>query len=99
MAHPIEAATNLFGSFVSFLAITQKTIWPGFKRGRPFSFGIFLHPGGTMLETPTKLNLAMPASRKASSKEVSRSFAIPTPLVKRSEEHTSELQSQSNLVC
>src|SRR5580765_1124342 len=40
------------------------------------------HPGGKMLETRTRLQAAIPADRSASSKDVSFSRCLPTPLVK-----------------
>src|SRR5208282_5556100 len=46
--------------------------------------GIILHCGGKMEETRTRFCDAMPASRRASSKEVNRSLCLPTPLVKKS---------------
>src|ERR1035441_8837511 len=43
-----------------------------------------LHCGGKIEETRTKFCEAIPASRRASSKEVKRSLCLPTPLVKNS---------------
>ena len=45
-------------------------------------FQKFLQLGGKIEETRTRFCAAMPASRKASSKEVRRSRCFPTPLVK-----------------
>src|ERR1022692_4418640 len=43
-----------------------------------------LHCGGKIEETPTKFCEAIPASRRASSKEVKRSLCLPRPLLKNS---------------
>src|ERR1700734_2344267 len=42
-----------------------------------------LQRGGKMEDTRTRFCEAMPASRRASSNEVSRSLCLPTPLVKK----------------
>jgi hypothetical protein len=45
---------------------------------------IILQRGGKMELTRTRFWEAIPASRRASSKEVKRSLCLPTPLVKKS---------------
>ena len=57
-------------SFVEFLAITVKVICPGFNSFNPSSLLIRLQPGGNMLLTVTRLQISMPAFRKAASKEL-----------------------------
>ncbi len=49
----------------------------------PCERGISLHCGGKIDETRTKFCAAIPASRSASSNDVSRSLCFPTPLVKK----------------
>ena len=56
----MAAEMSRFGSFVSLLAITTKTICPGWRIFRPSSAGTCLHPGGRMLETWTRLNFSIP---------------------------------------
>ena len=70
IAPPIDAAIKRFGSFVEFLAITVKVICPGFNSFNPSSLLIRLQPGGNMLLTVTRLQISMPAFRKAASKEL-----------------------------
>ena len=55
MATPIDEARSLCGSLVEFFAKTTKVISPGLSLCKPFSREISLQPGGTMLETVTKL--------------------------------------------
>src|SRR5579883_3571726 len=71
------------GSWVEFSATTAKTTSPGERYFNPWERASSLHWGGKMDETRTKFCAAMPASRNASSKEVSRSRCLPTPLVKK----------------
>src|ERR1035437_4520283 len=71
-------------SRVEFSAITAKTTSPGLRYLRPSLRGISLQLGGKMEETRTILCEAIPASRRASSKELKRSLCLPTPLVKNS---------------
>src|SRR3954452_183444 len=70
------------GSRVEVSAITEKTTSPWLRYLRPSSRGTTLQRGGKMELTRTRFWLAMPASRRASSKEVRRSLCLPTPLVK-----------------
>src|SRR5580704_13246058 len=83
MATPIDEASKRCGSCVEFSATTANTTSPGDKYLRPCERGTSLQLGGKMDETRTRFCAAMPASRKASSKEVSRSLCFPTPLVKK----------------
>ena len=69
VATPIEEAIKRFGSFVEFLAITQKVIRPGCNDFIPSSVDILLHPGGKMLDTVTRLHISIFASRNASSND------------------------------
>src|ERR1039458_1054896 len=64
--------------------MTAKTTSPSSRYLRPSLRGIILHCGGKIEETRTRFCDAMPASRRASSKDVSRSLCLPTPLVKKS---------------
>src|ERR1700678_1737857 len=82
MATPIDDASKRCGSCVEFSATTEKTTSPGDRCVSPCDRGISLQLGGKMEETRTRFCAAMPASRKASSKEVRRSRCFPTPLVK-----------------
>src|ERR1700761_3129450 len=89
------------GSRVEFSATTAKTTSPGDKNFKPSLRVISLHCGGKMEETRTRFWAAMPASRRASSKDVNRSLCFPTPLVKKRRFGTMLLpngvSSQSNL--
>ena len=78
----MAAEIKRFGSFVSFLAMTQWVMLPGSSRFIPSSTERVRHLGGKMLETYTKLYFSMLAFRKASSNDASRSRWTPTPLVK-----------------
>lgn len=49
-----------------------------------------------MLDTVTRLNFAIPASRRASSNEVSLSLWVPTPLVKKTFLGTRLVNSMQN---
>src|SRR4030067_3517041 len=62
--------------------MTTKTISPGVRDFRPPSLLMILHLGGKMLDTWTRLYFSIPASRRASSNDVSCSLCRPTPLVK-----------------
>jgi hypothetical protein len=53
--------------------MTQKVIWPGERSFKPSSRSTSSQCGGTMEETFTRFMGDMRASRKASSKELSRS--------------------------
>src|SRR3989304_1118721 len=83
MAQPTEAARSLLGSLLVSLLMTQNTIWPGESFLSPTVLGTIFAAGGNMLETCTRLNFSMPASRRASSNEVSSSLWMPTPFVKK----------------
>src|ERR1035437_3334876 len=83
MATPIEEASRRGGSWVEFSATTANTTSPGDRYVSPCARGTSLQLGGKMEETRTRFCAAMPASRKASSKEVRRSRLFPTPLVKK----------------
>src|ERR1039458_503473 len=82
MATPIEEASNRCGSLVEFSATTANTTSPGERYVSPCERGTSLQLGGKMEDTRTRFCAAIPASRKASSKEVRRSRCFPTPLVK-----------------
>src|SRR5437773_6572199 len=84
-------ATKRWGSRVEFSAITAKTTSPGWRYCRPSLREINLQLGGKMEETRTRFCAAMPASRSANSKEVSRSLCLPTPLVRKIRLGTSSL--------
>src|ERR1700756_2996755 len=75
-------ATRRWGSRVEFSATTANTTSPGERYFRPSLRVISLHCGGKMEETRTRFWAAIPASRKANSKDVNRSRCFPTPLVK-----------------
>src|SRR3972149_6399956 len=79
----MAAAGALLGSLLVSLLMTQKTIWPGESFFSPTVLGTIFAAGGNMLETCTRLNFSMPASRRASSNEVSSSLWMPTPFVKK----------------
>src|SRR5271166_342130 len=83
MATPIEAAVSRCGSRVEFSATTAKVTSPGDKYSSPSLREISLQLGGKMDDTRTRFWAAMPASRSANSKEVSRSLCFPTPLVRK----------------
>src|ERR1700704_3309875 len=83
MATPIEEASRRCGSCVEFSATTEKTTSLGCRYFSPWERGINLQLGGKIDETRTRFCAAMPASRRASSKDVSRSRCFPTPLVKK----------------
>src|ERR1035438_2738843 len=74
--------TSRCGSRVEFSATTAKTTSPGERYLRPSLRVTSLHCGGKMEETRTRFCAAIPASRRANSKEVNRSLCFPTPLVK-----------------
>src|SRR5580704_5434712 len=82
MATPIDEASRRCGSRVVFSATTAKTTSPGLRYFTPSLRANILQFGGKMEETRTRFWAAMPASRKANSKEVNRSRCFPTPLVK-----------------
>src|ERR1700691_2803108 len=75
-------ATSRCGSRVEFSATTAKTTSPGLRYLSPSLRPISLACGGKIDETRTRFCAAMPASRSASSNEVSRSLCFPTPFVK-----------------
>src|SRR5882757_10356739 len=83
MATPIEQATRRCASRVEFSATTAKTTSPGLRYFSPSLRVIILHWGGKIDETRTRFCAAIPASRKAISKDVRRSLCLPTPLVKK----------------
>src|ERR1700760_1193897 len=76
--------TRRCGSRVEFSAMTEKTTSPWSRYLRPSLRETTLQRGGKMELTRTRFCEAMPASRRASSKEVKRSLCLPTPLVKKS---------------
>lgn len=63
--------------------MTTKVISPGCIIFSPFSRVTCSHPGGTMLETATRLHIWMPASLNANSNDWSCSLCLPTPFVKK----------------
>src|ERR1700749_1029479 len=71
------------GSRGEFSAMTAKTTSPLLRYFWPSLREIILQRGGKMELTRTRFWEAMPASRRASSKEVKRSLCFPTPLVKK----------------
>src|SRR6202451_204769 len=83
MATAIGEANRRRGSCVEFSATTANTTSPGDRYLRPCERGTSLQLGGKMDETRTRFCAAMPASRKANSKEVRRSRCFRTPLVKK----------------
>src|ERR1035437_4945867 len=84
MATPMLETSSRCASRVEFSAITAKTTSPGLRYLRPSLRGISLQLGGKIEETRTILCEAIPASLRASSKELKRSLCLPTPLVKNS---------------
>src|SRR5438876_9512194 len=95
MATPTVAAISRCGSRVAASDMTTKVTCPGSSRFMPCARGRMRHPGGKMLETRTRLQAAMPADRSASSKEVSFSRCLPTPLVKNISLGTNPTTSRS----
>src|SRR5438105_13956038 len=91
MATPILDAIRRCGSRVEFSATTENVTSPGYKYFRPSLREINLQLGGKIEETRTRFCAAMPASRSANSKEVSRSLCLPTPLVRKIRLGTSSL--------
>src|SRR5437588_10158009 len=83
MATPMLDASSRCGSCVEFSATTANTTSPGCRYCNPCERAISLQLGGKMEETRTRFCAAMPASRNASSNDVSRSRCFPTPLVKK----------------
>src|ERR1700735_1622446 len=83
MATPIEEASRRCASWVEVSATTANTNSPGLRYFTPFLRASILQFGGKMEETRTRFWAAIPASRKANSKDVSRSRCFPTPLVKK----------------
>src|SRR3989304_8569440 len=73
---------SLRGSSLWHRPMTAKTISPGVRHFRPPSLLMILLLGGKMLDTWTRLYFSIPASRRASSNDVSCSLCLPTPLVK-----------------
>src|SRR5271165_3724930 len=82
MATPMEEASRRWASWVEFSATTAKTTSPGLRYFTPSLRASILQFGGKMEETRTRFWAAIPASRKANSKDVNRSRCFPTPLVK-----------------
>src|ERR1700761_5507043 len=82
MATPMLETTRRCGSRVEFSATTANTTSPGERYFNPSFRVTSLHCGGKIEETRTRFCAAMPASRSANSKEVSRSLCLPTPFVK-----------------
>src|SRR2546427_1632768 len=61
-----------------------------------------LFPYTTLFRSTNRERLTVPCSSSPNNTTktyLERLFRIPQPNIERSEEHTSELQSQSNLVC
>jgi len=83
MATPTDDAIWRWGSLVELRDMTTKVISPGWIIVRPFSLGNISHPGGTMLDTATRLHFSIPASRRASSNDWSCSLCLPTPFVRK----------------
>src|SRR5580704_15810256 len=83
MATPIDDASNRCASRVEFSATTANTTSPGLRYFTPSLRASSLQFGGKIEETRTRFCAAMPASRRANSKEVRRSRCLPTPLVKK----------------
>src|SRR5579864_231652 len=79
----MEDASRRWGSRVEFSATTAKTTSPGCRYFTPSLRASSLQLGGKMDETRTRFWAAIPASRSANSKEVSRSRCFPTPFVKK----------------
>lgn len=57
MATPTDDATWRCGSFVALRAMTTKVISPGCIFFKPFSLDNRSHPGGTILDTATRLHI------------------------------------------
>src|SRR6185503_18719402 len=95
MATPTVAAIRRCGSRVAASDITTKVTCPGSRRVMPCERARMRHFGGKMLDTRTRLQAAMPAERSASSKEVSFSRCLPTPLVKNISFGTNPITSRS----
>src|SRR5438477_5678421 len=91
MATPILDAIRRCGSRVEFSATTENVTSPGYRYFRPSLREINLKLGRKMEDTRTRFCAAMPASRSANSKEVSRSLCLPTPLVRKIRLGTSSL--------
>src|SRR5690348_447968 len=83
MATPMLEATSRCGSRVEFSATTAKVTSPGERYSTPSLRGMSFALGGKMDETRTRFCAAIPASRRASSKEVRRSLCLPVPFVKK----------------
>src|SRR5262252_2899773 len=79
----MEEASRRCGSRVEFSATTAKTTSPGWRYLTPSLRARSLQFGGKIEDTRTRFWAAIPASRKANSKEVNRSRCFPTPLVKK----------------
>src|ERR1700704_6651671 len=79
----MDEASKRWGSCVEFSATTANTTSPGCRYFSPCERGTSLQLGGKIEETRTRFCAAIPASRRASSKDVSRSRCFPTPLVKK----------------
>src|SRR5262245_7484419 len=75
--------------------MTTNVTWPGSRRLAPCARERMRHPGGKMLDTRTRLHAAIPADRSASSKDVSFSRCLPTPLVKNISLGTNPTTSRS----
>src|ERR1700734_1336590 len=71
------------GSFVSWRAMTQWTIWPGLMSFSPSFRLISLQCGGKIEETVTRFAFSIPASRSESSNDERRSLWMPAPCVKK----------------
>src|ERR1700727_2088383 len=82
MGTPIEEASRRWASWVEFSATTANTTSPGLRYFTPSLRASILQLGGKMDETRTRFWAAIPASRRANSKDVNRSRCFPTPLVK-----------------
>src|SRR6201997_3166502 len=78
----MDEASKRWGSRVEFSATTANTTSPGWRYFTPSLRASILQLGGKMEETRTRFWAAIPASRKANSKDVNRSRCFPTPLVK-----------------
>jgi hypothetical protein len=69
MATPTVAAIRRWGSLVAVSDMTTKVTCPGLRRLMPSLRDMMRQPGGKMLDTRTRLQAAIPADRKASSKD------------------------------
>src|SRR4029077_16420703 len=76
------AAISRCGSRGAASDMTTNVTCPGSRRLAPSLRVRILQLGGKMLDTLTRLHAAIPADRSASSKDVSFSRCLPTPLVK-----------------